>query len=78
MKTDKQKTSLKKKQKPLKNYLQFTGLGFQLLAALLIGYLIGHWLDIKTETDKPWFTVGVMVFFIIATMVRVIRELTNE
>ncbi|MCB0494909.1 MAG: AtpZ/AtpI family protein [Cyclobacteriaceae bacterium] len=78
MKTDNQKNSSKKKQKPLKNYLQFTGLAFQIAAALLIGYWIGHWLDNKSGAEKPWFTVGFMVFFLIATMVRVIRELSNE
>ncbi|MCB0504743.1 MAG: AtpZ/AtpI family protein [Cyclobacteriaceae bacterium] len=78
MKTDSQKNSLKKKQKPLKNYLQFSGLAFQLLAAVLVGYWIGHWLDEKTGTSKPWYTVGLMAVFIVATMVRVIRELTNE
>lgn len=78
VKTENQKNSLKKQQKPLKNYLQFTGLAFQILAALLIGYWLGAWLDARMQNDKPWFTVSLMAFFIIATLVRVIREITHE
>lgn len=63
VKTGNQKNSLKKQQKPLNNYLKYTGLAFQFLAAILLGFWIGSWLDNYYQNDKPWFTMGFMIIF---------------
>ena len=78
MKTDNQKSSLKKQQKPIKNYLHYSGLAFQFMAALLLGYWLGKWLDAYYLNQKPWFTMGLMLFFILATLAKVIRDVLHE
>ncbi len=78
MKTDNQKNSLKRQSKPLNKYLKYTGLAFQFLGAILLGFWIGSWLDSRYQTEKPWFAMGFMMFFLIATLIKVIRDITNE
>jgi len=78
VKTDNQENSLKKQQKPLNNYLKYTGLAFQFLAAIVLGFWLGAWLDNHYQTAKPWFTMGLMMTFLIATLYKVIRDITNE
>jgi len=78
VKTDNQKSSLRKQPKPLNKYLKYTGLAFQFLAAILLGFWVGNWLDAYNQTEKPWFTMGLMIFFLVATLVKVIRDITHE
>ncbi len=77
-KTENQQNFLKKKRKPLNNYLKYTGLAFQFMAAVLLGFWAGSWLDSRYQTNKPWFTMGFMIFFLIATLYKVIRDIANE
>jgi len=77
-KTDKEKSSLRKQQKPLNNYLKYTGLAFQFLAAILLGFWLGKWLDGVSQNEKPYFTMGLMMLFLGATLYKVIRDITNE
>jgi len=58
--------------------LRYSGLAFQFLAALLLGFWLGKWLDGYYHTEKPWFTIAFMLFFIIATLVKIIRDVTHE
>ncbi|MDP5170265.1 MAG: AtpZ/AtpI family protein [Bacteroidia bacterium] len=48
----------KKEQKPLNDYIKYAGLGFEILACMLLfvgaGYLLDQWL----APTKPWFTLG--------------------
>jgi ATP synthase protein I len=78
VKTDNQKNSLKKQQKPLNNYLKYTGLAFQFLAAILLGFWLGSWLDNHYQTEKPWYTMALTMGFLIATLYKVIRDIIHE
>jgi len=78
VKTDSRKNSLKKQPKPLNKYLKYSGLAFQFLGAILLGFWVGKWLDNNYQTERPWFTLGFMVFFLIATLIKVIRDITHE
>jgi len=78
VKTDIQKNSLKKQKKPLNNYLKYSGLAFQFLAAILLGFWLGSWLDGHYENEKPWFTMALMMVFLIVTLFKIIRDITHE
>jgi len=43
-----------------------------------LGFWLGTWLDNHYQTPKPWFTMGLMMTFLIATLYKVIRDITNE
>ena len=47
------------KKPPLNNYIKYSGLGFQMLAAILLGVLGGMQLDkrLRQPDDFPLFTV---------------------
>ena len=78
MKTGNQKNSLRKLQKQPNNFLKYSGLAFQFLAAILMGFWLGKWLDGKYATEKPWFTMAFMMLFLVATLYKIIRDITNE
>ncbi|WP_409286228.1 AtpZ/AtpI family protein [Pontibacter sp. G13] len=46
------------KKNPLRDYIRYAGLGFELLACMLVFIGIGYGLDVWTETEKPWFLLG--------------------
>jgi uncharacterized membrane protein YadS len=39
---------------------------------------VGAWVDNWQQTEKPWFTMGFIMMFIIATLYKVIRDIINE
>ena len=78
MKTDNQKNSLRKQQKQPNYYLKYSGLAFQFLAAILLGFWLGKWLDVKYATEKPWFTMAFMMLFLVATLFKTIKDISNE
>lgn len=60
MKTDDKKqkrVSDHKQLSPLNNYVKFTGLAFQMLAAIGIGTWFGYWLDGRLKNEVPIFTL---------------------
>ncbi len=66
------------KKRPSKDYLKYSGLAFQFLAAIIIGLLIGKWLDGQFKLDRPIFTIIFSLLFIIASLVLVIRDITKK
>ncbi|NJM93979.1 MAG: AtpZ/AtpI family protein [Cytophagales bacterium] len=58
----------------LSSYARYSGLGFQLIGALLLGYWVGQWLD-SYFSSSPAFTVGVTLLFLVASLVKLIAEL---
>lgn len=60
------------------SYVKYTGLGFQLLGLILIGYWLGSWIDSSTGTTKPYWTAGIIALFIIAFLVSMIYKLSKR
>lgn len=59
-------------------YLKYSGLGFQLIAVILAGAFAGRFLDRKLENETPYFTAGLIMFFLIAYLVKLVRDLNRE
>ncbi|RMG68398.1 MAG: AtpZ/AtpI family protein [Bacteroidetes bacterium] len=64
------------KKKPLlHDYVRYTGLGFEILACILIfagaGYGLDHWL----QTEKPWFLLALSLVGCAAAIYLMIRTL---
>jgi F0F1-type ATP synthase assembly protein I len=62
----------------LNPYLKFSGLAFELLAALALGWWAGSRLDAWLQTDKPVGTLACMMLCLLASLYHVIRSLTNQ
>ncbi len=58
--------------------VKYVGMGFELFATVLIGALIGQWLDGKTTWETQIFTALLIPLFVIAYIYRLYRQLTKE
>ncbi|GIV33662.1 MAG: hypothetical protein KatS3mg031_1197 [Chitinophagales bacterium] len=70
--------NLPSKRKPFKDYIKYSGLAFQFLAAILLGFLVGNWLDKYLKMSRPVFTIVFSLFCMVASLVLVIRDLTGK
>ncbi|MBK8557161.1 MAG: AtpZ/AtpI family protein [Lewinellaceae bacterium] len=53
-------------------------MAFQLLAACLIGVFLGRWLDAKMQLERPLFAVFLTIFFMVASLVVIFRQLLRD
>ena len=72
---EKQPTS--KKRLADNKYLKYSGLGFQLIGALLFGLWLGKWLDKKFET-APYLLALCLLLSLGAGMYLVIKDLIKK
>ncbi|MEM7654581.1 MAG: AtpZ/AtpI family protein [Bacteroidota bacterium] len=64
--------------KPINEYLRYTGLGFEILACILVCVGAGYWLDQRLQTEKPWFTLFLSLLGCVAAIVLMIRKLGKK
>jgi F0F1-type ATP synthase assembly protein I len=66
------------KKKAAQRLAKYSGLAFQLLAFIGVGYFIGSWIDGMWKADNPYGTaLGATVFLIIG-LVYVLRDIMRE
>lgn len=53
---------------------RFSSAGIQMGIIIALFTWLGTWLDEKYRTKTPWFTIGLSLFGVIASLVIVIRE----
>lgn len=66
------------KKKLFNQYLKYTTLGFQMLATVILGLLIGRGLDKWLETSTPYFTLIFVLLFIFVALYIPVKELMNK
>jgi len=59
------------------NYLKYSSMGFEMLATILVGLLIGSQLDKYYKTSKPYFSALFSFIFVLIAMYRVLRVFLN-
>ncbi|UOQ54459.1 AtpZ/AtpI family protein [Hymenobacter cellulosivorans] len=62
----------------LRAFAKYSGLAFQMLAIIGVCAWAGIKLDEYVHNDKPWYTIGLMVFGLIAATYQVIRSLSRN
>lgn len=55
-------------------WLVFTTMPFQMGATIYIFYWLGTWLDGKYEVEGDWWTKGLTMLGVIASLVQFIRQ----
>ncbi len=75
---DNQPTPPPKAKKTINPYLKYSGMGFQLIAALCFGAWLGNLLDEYMQNQTPYFTLALLLFFLSATLFVIIRDLSKE
>lgn len=68
----------KNNKKQVNPYLKYSGMGFQLIAALCLGAWLGSWLDKKMENQTPYFTIILLLLFLAGVLTSIIRDLSKE
>lgn len=64
-----------KRKSAIKDWARYSGLAFQLLGACLAGVFIGRWLDAKMQLERPLWAVFLTIFFMVASLVSLYRQL---
>jgi F0F1-type ATP synthase assembly protein I len=59
----------------LNAFLQYSGIGFQMLGAIAFCGWLGHWADGKIGTERPWFLLAGMLFGVVASIFVAIKSL---
>ena len=61
----------------LRSFAKYSGIAFQMLATIGLSAWAGTWLDGHFHTKNPWWTIGLMLFGVLAALYQVIRGLTK-
>lgn len=65
------------KKPPANDYLRYSGLGFQIAGSILLGVLLGYYLD-KWLNTKPYLLLTCSVTFLFAGMYLAFRDLLKN
>jgi len=58
----------------MSTFARFSSAGIQMGIIIALFTWLGTWLDGKYHTKTPWFTIGLSLFGVIASLVIIIRE----
>lgn len=72
------KSPEQKKKSAIKSVAKYSGLAFQLLGACLAGVFIGRWIDDRLHLEKPAWAVFLTIFFMIAALYGIYRQLLRD
>lgn len=68
----------KKDKEPKKSdYLRFSSLGFQMAITIGLGAWLGTYLDNKYNTEKPYYSIVIILVSIAIALYQVIKEVMN-
>lgn len=56
------------------SYLKYSGMAFQMAAILIIGALAGRELDERYQTERPYFTLILVIFAIIGAFYLTLKD----
>jgi len=65
----------KGKENQLKKYIALTGIAFQMGATIFLCAYAGKKLDSYYQLEKKWFTMGLVLFGVAASLYLVIKQL---
>jgi membrane protein DedA with SNARE-associated domain len=64
--------------KPKNNlFIQFAGLGLQMLITIYVGHYLGEKLDQKFMSEELWYSKGLTLLAVILSTILVIRQVQN-
>ncbi len=63
--------------KPIPDYLKYTGLGFEVLACILLFAGAGYALDQWLETSRPWFLLALSLLGCALALYLLVRRSGN-
>lgn len=76
--SEKDKNPEQRRQDNIKPYVKYSGMAFQMIGALVLAAFAGRKLDAYMGNDKPWFTIGLLLLAVIATMILTIISINKK
>lgn len=73
-KQPKQEPNSKKVVDNAQSYLKYSGMAFQMAAILIVGALAGRELDERYQTERPYFTLILVIFAIIGAFYLTLKD----
>ncbi|MEY3240844.1 MAG: putative F0F1-ATPase subunit Ca2+/Mg2+ transporter [Bacteroidota bacterium] len=70
--------SPQEKQSTIKSAGKYSGMVVQLLGSCLAGVFIGKWLDAKMQLDRPLWAVFLTIFFMVAALYSLYKQLLKD
>ena len=67
-----------KEESQVKPYLKYSGLAFQMIAIMGLAAWGGRKLDAHFQNQTPWWTLGLLLLAVFASMYSVIVSLTRK
>jgi len=67
-----------KKQKQLNSYIQFSSLVTQMAIIIITGVFFGDFLDKKSQSDTPIYTIIFSLLSIFLTLYYVLKKITHQ
>lgn len=67
-----------KRKSAIKATAKYSGMAFQLFGACLVGALLGRWLDARMQLERPLWAVSLTVFFMLAALYALYRQLLRD
>lgn len=58
-----------------KAYVKYSGMAFTMAGAIFMGVMLGKYLDEKFLTERPYWTAGMSILFLILGMYSALREI---
>lgn len=68
----------KKIRKGTKNYMQYSGLGFQLAGLIVFSIFLGSWLEGKLEMEDPLITILLILISFAGWIYKLYNSLYNK
>ena len=65
-------------QKPINEYVKYSGLAFQMAALILLGYWLGSKIDKWLELSIPVFTIILILLFLSVSFYSLIKSLPKD
>jgi len=59
------------------DYLRYSSLGFQMAITIGLGAWAGTYLDEKYQTEKPYYSIAIILLAIAIALYQVIKEVTS-
>ncbi|KAA5545671.1 AtpZ/AtpI family protein [Adhaeribacter rhizoryzae] len=78
MEPDSESSKNPSRQDQLKPYLKYSGLGFQMIAVLVLAAWGGMALDDRMGNKNPWWTIGLMLLGVTASMYMIIKSVIKK
>lgn len=73
--TEKQRRQKQAADENRRIYAKYGGMAFTLAGAVVMGVLIGQWLDARVENDTPYWTAGMALLFLCVGMYSALRDI---